>query len=889
VPDILERIKRGERVEHFETVRVDKNGKLIDVSLSISPIKNQEGEIIGASTIAQDIADRKLADNALEESEEHFRSLFDNMINGYAHCRMLYEQGRPVDFIYLDVNEAFTDLTGLKDVVGKKVSEVIPGIQRSNPQMFEVCGRVASNGIPERFETYVAALDMWCLVSVYSPRRTHFVAVFDVITERKRAEEALRETQARLAEANQLMAGILAHTHIMTVYLDTRFNFIWVNRAYADTCGHEPAFFPGKNHFELYPHEENQAIFQRVVETGEPFFVAAKPFVFPDQPERGVTYWDWSLIPVKDSAGQTTGLVFTLAEVTKRKRAEQALESMAQFPNENPNPVLRVSAGGALLFANQAASLVLPACGGDQGLGPPDDLRELAVRALATGTDSTVELVMQDRVFLWTIHPLPKDGYTNLYGLDITQRKQAEQDLRDSQESYRTLADHSPDYISRVDRQLRRTFVNQPVADLLGLDREFMLGKTSRELGLSSQDTDGWDACMELTFTTGQPQHLTTEVDTPKGTKIMDWRVVPEFDKQGQVVSVLNVSRDITGLVQARASLRESEERYRRIVETANEGIWVFDDSFRTTYVNQRVGAMLGYEPAEMLGRPAADFLFPEDLADHAARLAARRQGQPDRYERRIRKKDGGEVWTIAALTALTNHQGAFMGSIGMLTDITQQKQTEEQLKASLAEKEVLLKEIHHRVKNNLAVISGLLSLQALHTKNKNFQELIEDSRNRIMAMALVHENLYRSPTLSTIDLGAYLHRLGQSLLYIHSEAADRVDLRVEVGEVLMKIDLAVPLGLIINELLTNAFKYAFPGGARGTIVAQARQLPDGKLELLLADDGVGLPPDYDWQNPSTLGHQIVRDLVEIQLDGSLELLPGPGARFQITINQVSV
>lgn len=139
------------------------------------------------------------------------------------------------------------------------------------------------------------------------------------------AFESLRAGEKRLSQSNQVLTGVLEHTHMMAVLLDPQFNFIWVNRAYADSCRHEPSFFPGKNHFQLYPHEENQAIFQRVVDTGEPFFVTARPFEFPDQPERGVTYWDWSLIPIKEPGRIVAALVFTLVEVTERKRAEAAL------------------------------------------------------------------------------------------------------------------------------------------------------------------------------------------------------------------------------------------------------------------------------------------------------------------------------------------------------------------------------------------------------------------------------------------------------------------------------------------------------------------------------------------------------------------------------------
>ena len=141
---------------------------------------------------------RKRAEEGLRISEEHYRSLFENMLNGFAYCKMLFDENGPKDFTYLNVNAAFEALTGLKNVIGRNVSEVIPGIRRSDPELFEIYGRVALTGTPERFETYVEALGMWFSIAVYSPRREHFVAVFDVITERKRTEEALRKAHDEL-------------------------------------------------------------------------------------------------------------------------------------------------------------------------------------------------------------------------------------------------------------------------------------------------------------------------------------------------------------------------------------------------------------------------------------------------------------------------------------------------------------------------------------------------------------------------------------------------------------------------------------------------------------------------------------------------------------------
>ena len=159
----------------------------------------------------------------------------------------------------------------------------------------------------------------WLNLEAVRLSRTRYLAFAKDITGRKLMEE-------RLEENNQLLAGILENTYMMAVYLDPMFNFIWVNRTYAETCRMDQASFKGKNHFDLFPDEENEAIFRLVVESGEPYFVEAKPFVFPDQPNRGMTYWDWSLFAVKDEKGNVTGLVFTLAEVTGRIRAENEVK-----------------------------------------------------------------------------------------------------------------------------------------------------------------------------------------------------------------------------------------------------------------------------------------------------------------------------------------------------------------------------------------------------------------------------------------------------------------------------------------------------------------------------------------------------------------------------------
>ena len=192
------------------TALVSRDGREIPIEDSAAPIRDDTGKISGVVLVFHDVTERRRAQEKLRESEQHYRSLFDNMLNGYAYCRMHFEHDRPVDFTYLDVNGAFETLTGLKDVAGRKVSEVIPGIAQSDPELLEIYGRVVLTGIPDRFERFVESLGMWFSVSAYSPRKEHFVAVFDVVTERKRTEEALRLSESRFRLLSETAGRLLA-------------------------------------------------------------------------------------------------------------------------------------------------------------------------------------------------------------------------------------------------------------------------------------------------------------------------------------------------------------------------------------------------------------------------------------------------------------------------------------------------------------------------------------------------------------------------------------------------------------------------------------------------------------------------------------------------------
>lgn len=213
--------------------------------------------------------------------------------------------------------------------------------------------------------------------------------------------------------------------------------------------------------------------------------------------------------------------------------------------------------------------------------------------------------------------------------------------------------------------------------------------------------------------------------------------------------------------------------------------------------------------------------------------------------------------------------------------EIDQRKRVEEQIKAGLEEKEVLLKEIHHRVKNNLQVVSSLLNLQSKHIQDQESLKIFKESQNRINSMKLLHEKLYQSENLANINFNQYISNLAVDLLNSYQVKPGAVTLKSRSDEVYLKTDVAVPCGLIINELVTNSLKHAFPVGERGEIYTGIYVNDDNNLELFVRDDGVGFPKDLDFRNTKSLGLQLVNTLAS-QLRGTVEFAHRNGTEFKI-------
>jgi PAS domain S-box-containing protein len=326
-----------------------------------------------------------------------------------------------------------------------------------------------------------------------------------------------------------------------------------------------------------------------------------------------------------------------------------------------------------------------------------------------------------------------------------------------------------------------------------------------------------------------------------------------------EIVGYLGIAVDITERKRAEARLSGSEQRFREAIEYSSIGMALVGLDGGWIKVNRALCHILGRGEAELLDCSFQTITHPDDLHADLANVSALLAGEVDHYqmEKRYIHQQGHPVWTRLAVTLVRDSLGQPLYFVSQIEDITERRAAEQQLKTSLSEKNALLQEIHHRVKNNLQVVSSLLSLQSGYIRDPETLTQFQECQGRIRSMALIHEKLYQSETLASVDLKDYLSGLCRIVLSAYSgRAGIRLELALE--QVHTSIDTAVPIGLLVNELLTNALKYAFPEKGAGSIRVTLRRDTDEQFTLMVEDDGVGLPENFHVAKAKTLGLRLV-------------------------------
>jgi PAS domain S-box-containing protein len=730
-----------------------------------------------------------------------------------------------------------------------------------------------------------------------------FLATVRDITEHKRAGEALRASEARyrtLAESAQESIFII----------NRNYQIEYVNPFGARLLGGDPEAFINKKLSGLFPDsyfKRQKKNLREVFETGNAVYIEDAS-VFQNRE----LWLGTRLVPLKNPAGEVENILGIARDNSERKAAEEALrvseEKFRILFELSPYSMVYSDLNGNILACNrQFVHLHATKKGPEEQTGRnvseffPEKEHERLFSIIKKTIDSEKNLgqfeftmLKEDRTHFQAEanSTVIKDKNGKPIALlalaiDITERKMAEAALKKSEDKYRTLTNNLNVGVYRNTTGPYGRFIeaNPAIIDMFGYRRkkEFLQLNVSDLYHCSEERKTFNEKMLQEGFVRNEELQLHKKDGT---VFIGSVSAVSVKDKNGKVKYYDGIIEDITKRKQAEQALRDTEERYHTLFERVPDGIYRSTQSGKFVDVNPSLVKIFGYDSKEELlsiDIKSQLYVDPED----------RDRGTEEEKETgiatvRLRRKDGSVIWIEDRGYYIYGDDGEILYHEGILRDVTKRKEIEENMKASLKEKEILLKEIHHRVKNNMQVISSLLSLQAYRLKNKKALQMFNESRDRVRSMALVHEKLYQSEDFTRINFTEYIRSLTSHLYRSYEIDPGRIALTLNIGSISPSIELAVPCGLVLNELISNALKYAFPANwsGRGRITVSFQNKGNGKLELVVKDNGVGLHIPTDLSDIQSLGLHLVNILVKDQLQGSITMHSNKGTTFCIRFSE---
>ena len=682
--------------------------------------------------------------------------------------------------------------------------------------------------------------------------------------------------------------------------------FTFVNEALARKWGRNREEMLGKSYRDfLEPESVDQvfAIFNEVFRTGKAR-LGVQAQVKDVKGEIHVIEFSVSLL--RNESGKPQGFYGIIHDITERVRIEQELrEANSRFESllqALPDVIYFKDAEGRNLIVNRAME-ELTGLRRNQIIGKKDN--EILPAELARQCQkSDEEVLKRKRPFRFyevtlddkgrkkhfeTIKVPVFDQAGNVKGIvgisrDITEMKEAEEKLKESEKDFRSLFENSTLGLYRTTPDGRILLANPTIIKMLGY-------KSFEELASRNLEENGFEPSYPLRIfiekveKEGEVRGLEAAWKRKDGSIIYireSARVVR--DENDRVLYYEGTVEDITEKKLAEMALAQQKELFRTVIDSAEDIVFVLNRDYEQVLFNQAALRVLGMTPEEARGKSFQELYSEENWEEARQRFDRVFKGEVVREDVELKFRDKKIILNVTEVP-LRNEKGEIYALCGIARDVTTRVELEKALELSLKEKEALLREIHHRVKNNMQIISSLLNLQAHHVKNPELTAIIKECQNRIRSMAIVHEHLYKSANLAKINFADYLNRLIVHLYNVHSQSQEKIQLETELQAVELDIGTAIPLGLLASEIISNSFKHAFPGERRGKLRIVLHPISPKSFKLEISDDGVGLPENLNFGQSQTFGMQLM-GLLKDQLGAQLELDRSSGTRYIIKIEQ---
>ena len=892
-------VKETGEYNYFITQNINDGIRIL--SSRVTPMLDNNGQQIGFVLFSQDITEKKLAEDKINK--------LSTAVDQSPSVIVITKLDGDIEY----ANPKFSEITGYaeEEVIGENPRLLKSGEQPD--EFYQELWETISSGNEWRgvFSNRKKNGGIFWESAVISPIKnkdgnpTHYIKVAEDITERRLAEEKLRLSEEKYRLITENVDDLIA---ICT--FDLKAKYTYISSSHKRKLGYEKEDLLGKSGFAfMHPKDKTKLLvlmkkylgmkINKILNFPNPGFTEQIEFRIRDN------YNNWHYIESIAKLLENDRILFVSRDITERKKMEAKLRQSQQFLEDVFHSIQDglsvLSPDLSIVHVNNVMKKWykenLPLVGKKCYMAYHNQNRQCSscptTRCFETGkTERKIVRGLPGSPVEWIelfSYPMKDSETGRISGVvefvrNITEQKRAEYARLETEKKYRDIFENLNDgmiYLSYTGKILD---INKKAEEIYGEKKERIIGKKFTNINIiPKQKITKYLKAFKKALVS-EKFSMDFQFINKKGKEIYLECSVTRMMQDGETNRLVVIARDVTERKKVTEALIESEEKFSAISNTASDAIILMDNNGDISYWNNAAERMFGYSSKEVQGKELHTFIAPDEFHDkfRTGFGKFKKNGKGATIGRILEfeaiKKNGTKFPIEVSTSALKI--GEKWNSVGIIRDITERKEYEQQLKKSLEEKEVLIKEIHHRVKNNLNVVISLLNSQARRITDKQAIEAFKDSVNRIYTMALVHQQLYQSKSLASINMKEFIKTMANRT-FVSYRINPKVSLILEIEKITFTIDTAVPLGLLISEAISNSLKYAFPDDRDGSVRITMKNKKKSGTELIIEDDGIGLPSEIDFEKTESLGLYLIKILID-QIGGTFKLTTNKGTKYLI-------